>query len=108
MMCNDNGQNKIQRVRQIDSAKLDYQRHGNLPIRLIDVARMMEESLPEGCSTDGIHFDRPKGPEWLNQVFQRHMDKLESDLILLKRFNSSPPHEPPFFPVRHIDFRLGE
>ena len=40
------------------------------PVRFLDIARMMEDPLPENLTSDGIHFDRPRGTEWLNGVFQ--------------------------------------
>ena len=52
-----------------------------LPVRLLDVADMMDRSFLDDASSDGIHFDRPKGLEWLNCVFQRHIKALESDLL---------------------------
>ena len=46
-----------------------------LPVGLLDVAEQMELSaFPDDASADGIHFDRPRGVEWLNDVFQRHIN----------------------------------
>ena len=49
-------------------------------MKLLDVAKMMEDSLPHKSFPDSIHFDKPKGTEWLNGVFRRHIDFLGSDL----------------------------
>ena len=51
----------------------------------------MECSLPDDASSDGIHFDRPRGTEWLNGVFQRHINLLESDLLERAQFIFGPP-----------------
>ena len=42
-----------------------------LPVGLLDGAEQMELSaFSDDASADGIHFDRPRGLEWLNDVFQ--------------------------------------
>ena len=66
-------------------------------MRLLDVASMMEHSLPDDASSDGIHFDRPTGTEWLNGVAL-----LETGL-----FTFGPPPLPPFFAARPLTNRLG-
>ena len=76
-------------------------------MRLLDVADMMERSLPDNASSDGIHFDRPRGTEWLNGVFQMHINFLESDLLEMARFTFGPPPIPPFFATRPLSSRLG-
>ena len=63
-----------------------------LPVRLLDVTDLMERSFPEDASSDGIHFDRPRGAEWLNNVFQRHMCTLEADLLETAHSHSVFPH----------------
>ena len=45
-------------------------------MRLLDVASMMDHSLPDDASCDGIHFDSPRDMEWLNGDFQRHINLL--------------------------------
>ena len=50
-------------------------------MRLLDVASMMDHSLPDDASCDGIHFDSPRDMEWLNGDFQRHINLLESDML---------------------------
>ena len=52
---------------------------------------MMEHSLPDDASSDGIHFDRPRGTEWLNGVFQRHKNLLELDMLETVQFTFGPP-----------------
>ena len=67
----------------------------------------MERSFPEDASSDGIHFDRPRGVEWLNDVFQRHISELEADLLETARFTFGPPPNPPFLVTRPLSSRLG-
>ena len=76
-------------------------------MRLLDVADMMERSLPDDASSDGIHFDRPRGMEWLNGVFQRHINKLDSDMLETAQFTFGPPPIPPFIATRPTSERLG-
>ena len=68
-------------VRHINEIIREVQKRFVLPMRLLDVARMIEDSLPQNASSDGIHFDRPRGTEWLKGVFQRHNNVLKSDLV---------------------------
>ena len=74
MMHDKNGRNLNGIVHEI-------QRSSIMPLRLLDIAHMMEDSLAGGCSSTGIHFDRPRGVERLNNVFQRYINCLESDLM---------------------------
>ena len=69
------------RVRYLNEIIRQIQQRSVLPVGLLDVASLMEHSLPDDASSDGIHFDRPRGMEWLNGVFQRHINFLESDLL---------------------------
>ena len=55
----------------------------------------------------GFHFDRPRGVEWLNNVFQRHISTLEADLLETAQFTFGPPPTPPFFATRSLSSRLG-
>ena len=73
-------------VRHINEIIRQIQKRFVLPMRLLDVARMIEDSFPQNASSDGIHFDRPRGTEWLNGVFQRHNNVLESDLVKAGEF----------------------
>ena len=98
MQLDDNGLNMNERVRHIFGEKLEIQRNSILPLRLLDVAHMMEDSLPDECSSDGIHFNRPKGTQWLNEVLQIHMNSLETDLVKKGQFTFGPPPEPSSFP----------
>ena len=75
-------------------------------MRVLDVARMMEDSLPEDASSDGIHFDRPRGTEWLNGVIQKHINFLESVLVEEGQFTFGPPPIPLFFLARSVTDRL--
>ena len=58
---------------------------------LLDVVRMIEDSHPQNASSDGIHFDRSRGTKWLNDVCQRHINLLESDLVETGQFIFGPP-----------------
>ena len=80
-----------------------------LPLGLLDVAEQMELStFPDDASADGIHFDRPRGVEWLNDVFQRHICALEAELLETAQVTFGPPPNPPFFNPRAFTSRLGE
>ena len=79
MMEDENGMNMKERVRHFNEVIREAQKKSVLPLRLLYVAWMKENYLPDGCSSDGIHFDRAKGVEWLNNVFQKHINSLESD-----------------------------
>ena len=68
----------------------------------------MEDSLPDGCSTGDIHFDRPKVVEWLNKVFRKDVNSLESALLETGQFTFGPTPRPLFFPVRSVEDRLGK
>ena len=72
MMADQNAREMNERVLNINEIIRQIQQRSVLPMRMLDVAGMMEDSLPEDASSDGIHFDRPRGTEWLNGVFQRH------------------------------------
>ena len=74
---------------------------------MLDVADMMEHSLPDDASSDSIHFDRPRGVEWLNVVFQRHINILESEMLETAHYTFGPPPIPPFFSARPLSGRLG-
>ena len=97
MMADQNAREMNDRVQNINEIIRQIQQRSVLPMRVLDVARMMEDSLPEDASSDGIHFDRPRGTEWLNGVFQRHINFLESDLVETSQFTFGLPPIPPFF-----------
>ena len=88
-----------EKVRNINEIFRQIHQRSVLPVRLLDVADMMERSFRDDASSDGIHFDRPKGLEWLNGVFQRHINALESDLLETARFTFGPPPILPFLPL---------
>ena len=68
----------------------------------------MERAVfPDDASSDGIHFDRPRGVEWLNDVFQRHISALEAELLETAQFTFGPPPNPPFLTSRTLSSRLG-
>ena len=96
------------KVRRINETIRQIQQRSVLPVRLLNVANMMEHSLPDDASLDGIHFDRPRGTEWLNGVFHRHTNFLESDMLETAQFTFGPPPIPPFFAARPLSGRLVE
>ena len=77
MMLDDNGLSNNERVFHVNDVILEIHRNSNLPLRLLEEARMMEDPLPGGYSSDDIHFDHSKGTEWLNKVFEKHINNLE-------------------------------
>ena len=107
MMEDQHAKSMNDRVRHINDIFRQVQMKSILPVRLLDFARMMEDSLPPSSSSDGIHFDKPKGVEWLNGVFQRNINNLESDLLETGQFTFDPPPMPSFFAVRPVTDRLG-
>ena len=91
MMADQKAREMNERVRNISEIIRQIQQRSVLPMRVLDVARMMEDSLPEDASSDGIHFDRPRDTEWLNGVFKKHINFLESDLLESGQFTFGPP-----------------
>ena len=79
-----------EKVRNLNGVIREIHRKSVLPIRLLDVAERMEQAgFPEDTSNDGIRFDRPRGAEWLNDVFQGHINALEADLLETAQFTNS-------------------
>ena len=75
-----------EKVRNINEVIRQIQQRSVLPVRLQDAVDLVERSLPDNASSDGIHIDTPKGTEWLNGAFQRHINLLESDLLETAQF----------------------
>ena len=48
-----------EKVRNINKEIRQIQQRSLLPVRVLDVADLMERSLPDNPSSDGIHFDTP-------------------------------------------------
>ena len=88
-----------EKVRNIKEVIRQIQQRRVLPVRLLDVVDMREGSLPDDASSDGIHFDRPKGMQWLNGVFQRQINILESDMLETAQFTVGPPRYLPSLPL---------
>ena len=105
--CDQHAMEMNEKVRNITEVIRQVQQRSVLPVRLLDVADLMERSLPEVVSPDGIHFDSHKGRDWLNGVFQRHKNLLESDLLEMAQFTFVLPPKPPFFAPRALSSRLG-
>ena len=93
------------KVRNLNEVIRQIHQRSVLPVGLLDVAEQMERSVfPDDASSDGIHFDRPRGVEWLKNVFQRHISALEAELLETGNSHSdhlqihfSSPQEP--YPV---------
>ena len=97
-----------EKVRNLNTVIREIHRKSVLPLRLLDVAEQMEQpGSPDDTSNDGIHFDRPRGVEWLNDVFQGHINALEADLLETAQFTFGPPPNPPFLASRALSSRLG-
>ena len=95
MMFDQHALEMNEKVRNLNKGIRDIHRKSVLPVRLLDVAERMEkEGFPEDTSSDGIHFDRPRGAEWLNDVFQEQMNALEADLLETAQFTLGPPQGP--------------
>ena len=108
MMFDQHALEMNEKVRNLNKVIRDIHRKSVLPVRLLDVAERMEKKgFPEDTSNDGIHFDRPRGAEWLNDVFQEHINTLESDLLETAQFTLGPPPNPPFLASRALSGRLG-
>ena len=80
-----------EKVRNLNEIIRQMHQRSVLPVRLLDKADQMERYFPEDASSDGIHFYRPRGVEWLNKVFQRHISALEADLLETAQFTFGPP-----------------
>ena len=80
MMADQHAMEMNEKVRVLNGIIKQLHHRSVLPIRLLDVADQLEQSFPEDASSDGTHFDRPRGVEWLNDVFQRHINELETCL----------------------------
>ena len=91
MMTDQHAIEMNQKVRVLNGIIKQIHQRSVLPIRLLDVADQMEQSFPEDASSDGIHFDRPGGVGWLNDVFQRHINELEADFLETARVTFGPP-----------------
>ena len=95
-----------EKVRNLNEIIRQIHQRSVLPVRLLDVADQMERSFPEDASSAGIHFDRTRGVEWLNNVFQRHISALEADLLETAQFTFGPPPNTPFLATRPLSSRL--
>ena len=95
------------KVRNLNEVIRQIHQRSVLPVGLLDVAEQMERSVfPDDASSDGIHFDRHRGVEWLNDVFQRHISALEAELLETAQFTFGPPPNPPFLTSRTLSSRL--
>ena len=63
MMANQNAMSMNERIRHINEIIRQIQKRNLLPMKLLNVAKMMKDSLPQNASSDGIHFDGPRGKE---------------------------------------------
>ena len=108
MMADQNVREMNDRLRNLNEIIRQIQQRSVLPVRLLDVASLIEHSLPDDASSDGIHFDKPRSTEWLNGIFQRYINLLESEMLDTGQFTFGPPPIPPFFAARPLSNRLGE
>ena len=96
------------KVRNLNEVIRQIHQRSVLSVGLLDVAEQMEQSVfPDDASSDGIHFDRPRRVEWLNDVFQRHISALEAELLETAQFTFGPPPNPPFLTSRTLSSHLG-
>ena len=96
------------KVRNLNEVISQIHQRSVLPVGLLDVVEQMElAGFPDDASSDGIHFDRPRGVEWLNDVFQRHISALEAELLETAQFTFGPPPNPTFLASRALSSRLG-
>ena len=107
MMVDQNAREMNNRVYNLNEIVRQIQQRSVRRMRLLDVASMIEQSLPDDASSAGIHFYRPRGTEWLNGVFQRHINLLKSDMLETGQFTFGPPPIPPFFAARPLSDPLG-
>ena len=63
MVADQNAREMNDRVRNLNEIIRQIQQRSVLPVGLLDVASMMEHSFPDDASSDGIHYDRPRGME---------------------------------------------
>ena len=96
-----------EKVRKINEVIRQIHQRSVLPVRLLNVGNMMEHSLPDDAFSDGIHFDRLRGTEWLNGVFQRHINLLESDMLETAQFKFGLPRHLLSLPLGPVSSRLG-
>ena len=61
MKADQHAREMNEKVRNINEMIRQIKQRSLLPVRLLDVADMMERSLPDDASSDGIHFDKPRG-----------------------------------------------
>ena len=102
MKADQHAREMNEKVRNINEITRQIQQRSVLPVRLLHVADMMERSLPDDASSDDFHFDRPRGIEWLNGVYQRQINVLELDMLETAQFTFGPPPIPPFFATRPV------
>ena len=96
------------KVRNLNEVVRQIHQRSVLPFGLLDLAEpIVRAAFPDDASSDGIHFDRPRGVEWLNDVFPWHISALEADLLETAQFTFGPPPNPPFLASRTVSSRLG-
>ena len=85
------------KVRNLNGVIRQIHQRSVLPVGLLDVADQMERTVfSDNASSDGIYFDKPRGVEWLKDVFQRHISALEAELLETAQFTFGPPPNPPY------------
>ena len=108
MKADQNATEMNAKVRNLNEVIRQIHQRSVLPVGLLDVAEQMEQAgFPDDASSDGIHFDRPGGVEWFIDVFQRHINALEAELLETAQFTFGPPPNPIFLASRALSSRLG-
>ena len=108
MKADQHAMEMIAKVRNLNEVIRQIHQRSVLSVGLLDVAEQMEQAgFPDDTSADGIHFDRPRGVEWLNDVFQENINALEAELLETAQFTFGPPPNPPFLASRALSSRLG-
>ena len=107
MMAYQHAMEMNTKVRNLNEVIRQLHQRSVFPVGLLDVAEQMQRAaFPDNASSYGIHFDRPRGVEWLNDVFQRHISALEAELLETAQFTFGPPPNPPFLASRTLSSRL--
>ena len=68
MMADQNAREMNERVRNINEIIRQIQQRSVLPMKVLDVARMMEDCLPEISSSDDNHLNRPVAERRLSET----------------------------------------
>ena len=91
MMFDQHALDMNEKVRNLNRVIREIHRKSVLPVGLLDVAERMEQAgFPEDTSNDGIHFDRPRGAEWLSRTHKHARGGSARDSPIHIRATSEP------------------